>query len=173
MAELMQVIRAEGMTTLLTAVLVNPDDKLLQALTHAAKPDLIQLHGHETPERVAQVRATFGLPVIKAISVETADDIAQACVYDAVADYLLFDAKTPNGADLPGGMGLSFDWPLMRAWPGKTPWLLAGGLSSDNVAQALRLSGAPGVDVSSGVESAPGVKDERLISGFLKAVKSL
>lgn len=173
MAGLMQAIRAEGMTTPLTAVLVNPDDKTLAALTDAAKPDLIQLHGHESPDRVADVRARFDLPVIKAISVETAADIAAAVAYDGVADYLLFDAKTPKDAALPGGMGLSFDWPLMRGWAGKRPWFLAGGLNPGNFAEALRLSGAPAVDVSSGVESAPGVKDERLISGFLKAVKSL
>ncbi|ESQ90821.1 hypothetical protein ABAC460_08305 [Asticcacaulis sp. AC460] len=173
MTQLMQAIRCHGMTTPLTAVVVNPDDELLTALTASAQPDLIQLHGHETPDRVAEVRSRFGLPVIKAISVETADDIAAAKLYDEVADYLLFDAKTPKDAVLPGGMGLSFDWPLMRAWTGVKPWLLAGGLTPDNVAEALRLSGAPGVDVSSGVESTPGVKDERLISGFLKAVKSL
>lgn len=171
MAHLMAVIRQSGITTPLTSVVVNPDDDLLDALDAAVKPDLIQLHGHETPQRVAQVRARLGIPVIKAISVETAQDIAAAAAYDA--DYLLFDAKTPKNAALPGGLGISFDWRLMREWTGTQPWFLAGGLTPDNVADALRLSGAPAVDVSSGVESAPGVKDESRISGFLKAVKSL
>ncbi|MBW8881244.1 MAG: phosphoribosylanthranilate isomerase [Asticcacaulis sp.] len=171
MAGLMRAIRDDGIDLPLVSVVVNPDDRLLDALARQVKPDLIQLHGHESPERVAEIRARYR-PVIKAISVETAEDIAAAAVYESAADHLLFDAKTPKDA-LPGGMGLSFDWPLMRNWTGAKPWLLAGGLTPGNVAEALRLTGAPMVDVSSGVENAPGVKDSRLISDFLKAVKSL
>lgn len=173
MAGLMQAIRTEGVATPLVSVVVNPSDDLLDALKIDVKPDLIQLHGHETPERVADIRARYGLPVIKAISVADADDIAAATVYHDVADHLLFDAKTPKDAALPGGLGISFDWPLMRNWTGVKPWFLAGGLTPDNVAEALRQTGATMVDVSSGVESVPGVKDTRLISGFLKAAKSL
>lgn len=171
MAELMLALPQTDLIRRVSVV-VDPDDDLLNALTCDVRPDMIQLHGHETPQRVADIRSRFGLPVIKAISVETAQDIAAAATYHA-ADMLLFDAKTPKDAALPGGMGLSFDWTLMRDWTGDKPWLLAGGLVPGNVAEAVRLSGAPGVDVSSGVESAPGVKDLRLISTFLNAVKSL
>lgn len=171
MADLMSTLRQEHTHVQLVSVVVDPSDELLQSLARDVRPDLIQLHGHETVERVAQIRSQYTVPVIKAISVEAPDDIAAASVYEVVADHLLFDAKTPKGADLPGGMGLSFDWRLMRAWTGVKPWFLAGGLTPDNVADALRLSGAPMVDVSSGVEMSPGVKDIRLISSFLKAVK--
>ena len=173
MSDLMQMIRREGAAIPLVSVVVDPSDDLLDALAVAVKPDMVQLHGHETPDRVADIRMRYGWPVIKAISVADAGDISAASVYESVADHLLFDARTPKDAALPGGMGLSFDWPLMRNWTGARPWLLAGGLKPDNVAEALRRTGAPMVDVSSGVESAPGVKDIRLISGFLKAVKSL
>ncbi|ESQ75812.1 phosphoribosylanthranilate isomerase [Asticcacaulis sp. AC402] len=171
MAQLMHAIREEGILTPLVCVVVNPDDELLRTITDSVRPDMIQLHGHETPERTAEVRRRFGLPVIKAISVETARDIAAAAAYDT--EHLLFDAKTPKDAALPGGLGISFDWSLMRSWRGSRPWFLAGGLTSENIADALQLSAASMVDVSSGVESSPGVKDEELISVFLKTVKSL
>lgn len=148
-------------------VFVNPDDAFLDEHLAPARLDAIQLHGKESPERVAEVKARFGLPVCKVLSVETAADIARASDYGH-ADFLLFDTKTPSGA-LPGGMGLGFDWSLLDAYDGALPWGLAGGLGPDNVAEAIRETGASLVDVSSGVESAPGVKDEGLITAFCKA----
>lgn len=137
----------------------------------AASLTAIQLHGGETPARAAQVRARFGLPVWKVISVTGADDVARALAYAGAADLILFDAKTPAGT-LPGGMGLSFDWSLVASWKGPLAWGLAGGLNPGNVAEAVRRTGAPLVDTASGVESAPGVKDESLIAAFCAAVRS-
>ena len=151
-------------------VFVEPDDALLAEAVAAAKFDAIQLHGAETPERAAQVRARFGLPVWKVLPVATAADVARAGAYSEAADFILFDAKTPKGA-LPGGMGLAFDWSLLAAWHGPLPWGLAGGLTPGNVAAAIRATGAPLVDTSSGVESAPGVKDVDKIAAFCKAVR--
>ncbi len=173
MASLMQAIRAEGGNPPLVSVVVDPDDTTLDRLRDEVKPDLIQLHGHETPQRVADIAARTGLPLIKVISVATAADLDAAPTYEPYADYLMFDAKTPKDAAMPGGLGITFDWTLMRGYPGDKPWFLAGGLTPDNVADAARQSGAPLVDVSSGVESAPGVKSLEMISRFLKAVKSL
>ncbi len=132
----------------------------------AARLDVIQLHGQETPETVARVRAALGLPVWKALSVASRDDVARAQAYVGAADLLLFDAKPPKGADLPGGLGLVFDWSLLSAHRSALPWGLAGGLSPDNVAEAVRSTGAELVDVSSGVESGPGVKDAGRIRTF-------
>ena len=171
MADLMSAVRRAHSHVQLVSVVVDPSDELLQSLARDVRPDVIQLHGHEPVERVAEVKARYALPVIKVISVETAGDVTDAVAYEAVADFLMFESKPPKGAALPGGLGLSFDWPLMKAWTGAKPWFLAGGLNPANVAEALRLSGAPMVDVSSGVEMSPGVKDIRLISSFLKAVK--
>ncbi|EAQ30475.1 N-(5'-phosphoribosyl) anthranilate isomerase [Erythrobacter sp. NAP1] len=149
-------------------VFVNPDDTLLnEAVRHGAL-DAIQLHGKETPARVQEVKASFGLPVWKVLSVETDEDIAAADAYSSVADLILFDTKTPKGA-LPGGMGMGFDWSLLDAFDKSIPWGLAGGLNSENVADAIRATGAPLVDTSSGVESAPGVKDVDRIAAFCKA----
>ncbi len=173
MADLMRVIRAEGIALPLVSVVVDPDDALLATLANEVRPDLIQLHGKETPERVADIVAKVNIPAIKAISVARADDLKAAELYAPHVRYLMFDAKTPPEAAMPGGLGLSFDWPIMRNYAGGKPWFLAGGLTPGNVAEALRLSGAAMVDVSSGVESAPGVKDPLLISRFLKAAKSL
>lgn len=173
MAELMQAIRAEGATQKLVSVVVDPDDALIEILRDAVKPDLIQLHGKETPGRVAEIRVVMGIPVIKALSVSEAADLTAAQAFDGVADYLMFDAKPPKDALLPGGLGLSFDWTLLTNYAGEKPWFLAGGLTSDNVAEAVTISGAKYVDVSSGVESAPGVKNASLISGFLRTVKAL
>ncbi|MFT4056126.1 MAG: phosphoribosylanthranilate isomerase [Novosphingobium sp.] len=150
---------------------VDADDALLGEAMGAAKLDALQLHGSETPERAAQLRARFGIPVWKALSVATADDVARANAYAGAADLILFDAKTPKGA-LPGGMGLSFDWGLVANWKGPLAWGLAGGLEPTNIAEALRLTGAPLVDTSSGVESAPGVKDEARIAAFCAAVRA-
>ncbi|MCC5956061.1 MAG: phosphoribosylanthranilate isomerase, partial [Natronohydrobacter sp.] len=138
------------------ALTVDADDAMLDALLAAVPIDMLQLHGHETPARVAEVKARFGLPVMKAVGVSERADLAALDSYLPVADQILLDAKPPKGADLPGGNGLAFDWRLIegRDWP--KPWMLAGGLTPENVAQAVRLTGARQVDVSSGVESAPG-----------------
>lgn len=173
MSELMLSLRASGATQKLVSVVVDPDDAMIEALRDHVKPDLIQLHGKETPDRVAQVRQAMGIPVIKALSLSEAADLTAAQAFDNVADYLLFDAKPPKDASLPGGLGLSFDWTLLTGYAGEKPWFLAGGLTPDNVAEAVTISGAKYVDVSSGVESAPGVKDPNLISGFLRIVKAL
>ncbi|EIZ81313.1 phosphoribosylanthranilate isomerase [Novosphingobium sp. Rr 2-17] len=151
---------------------VDADDGAIADAVVAAKLDALQLHGKETPERTGQLRARFGLPVWKALSVATAADVARADAYAGAADLILFDAKTPRGA-LPGGVGLSFDWSLVAHWKGPIAWGLAGGLTADTVAQAVRLTGAPLVDTSSGVESAPGVKDEGRIAAFCAAVRAV
>lgn len=153
------------------ALVVNADDAQLDALTDKVPLDMLQLHGAETPDRVAEIRARYGLPVMKALGVADAGDLAAIDAYAQVADQLLIDAKPPRDADLPGGNGLSFDWRLIagRRWP--VPWMLAGGLTAENVAEAVRLTGAQQVDVSSGVESAPGIKDAGKIAAFLAAAK--
>lgn len=149
------------------ALTVNADDALLDEITTQVPIDMLQLHGSESPERVAYVKARYGLPVMKAIGIAGPDDVAQIDLYAPVADQLLIDAKAPRGADLPGGNGISFDWRLVQRkyWP--CPWMLAGGLTPDNVAEAMRLTGAKQVDVSSGVESASGQKDNDLIRAFI------
>ncbi|WP_022683230.1 phosphoribosylanthranilate isomerase [Sphingobium bisphenolivorans] len=154
------------------AVLVDPTDETLSDLTAAGSLTALQLHGKESPERAAAIRQRFDLPVWKAISVKTRADIEAARAYGGAADLLLFDAKTPEGAALPGGMGLRFDWTLLRGLPISMPWGLSGGLGIDNVAEAIRVTGAPMVDVSSGVESAPGIKSVDKIMAFCNAASS-
>ncbi|MFC2969272.1 phosphoribosylanthranilate isomerase [Acidimangrovimonas pyrenivorans] len=151
------------------ALTVNATDAELEAILAEVPLDMLQLHGKESPERVAEVRAKFGLPVMKAVGVADEADLPQLAEYGRVADQLLVDAKPPKDATLPGGNGLTFDWRLIagRRWP--VPWMLAGGLTPENVATAIQLTGARQVDVSSGVESAPGVKDPARIAAFLKA----
>lgn len=153
------------------ALVVDADDAALDAIMAQVPLDMLQLHGHETPSRVAEVKARYGLPVMKAVGIADADDLAQLADYAAVADQLLVDAKPPRSAVLPGGNGLTFDWRLIagRRWP--LPWMLAGGLTPDNVAEAIRLTGARQVDVSSGVESAPGIKDPARIAAFVAAAR--
>ena len=151
-------------------VFVEPDDAMLAEVVQAAKLDAIQLHGSETPGRAAQIRARYGLPLWKVLSVAGQGDVERADAYREAADFILFDAKTPKGA-LPGGMGLAFDWGLLAAYRGPLPWGLAGGLTPENVVEAIRSTGAPLVDTSSGVESAPGVKDMDKIAAFCKAVR--
>ena len=148
------------------ALVVNADDAALDALLDAVPIDMLQLHGQETPERVAEVKARYGLPVMKAVGIADARDLPKLDAHAAVADQILVDAKPPKDAVLPGGNGLTFDWRLIagRRWP--VPWMLAGGLTPDTVAEAIRMTGARQVDVSSGVESAPGVKDQTLIAAF-------
>ncbi|MEQ3718534.1 phosphoribosylanthranilate isomerase [Pseudophaeobacter sp.] len=156
------------------ALTVNADDAMLDALTDAVPLDMLQLHGSESPERVAEVKARYGLPVMKAIGVADAADLPQIDLYSQVADQLLIDAKPPKNADLPGGNGLAFDWRLLagrKYW--QRPWMLAGGLTPESVAEAVRMTGARQVDVSSGVEAAPGQKDAALIARFSAAAQSV
>lgn len=150
------------------ALTVDGDDAVLDALTERVPLDFLQLHGHESPARVAEVKARYGLPVIKAIGIAEAADLAQIDAYAGAADQLLIDAKPPKGATRPGGNALAFDWGLIagRDWP--LPWLLAGGLTPGNVAEAVMRTGARQLDVSSGVERAPGLKDANLIRAFIK-----
>ena len=152
------------------ALVVDAGDDLLDRITGEVALDMLQLHGAESPERVLELRARHGLPVMKAVGVAGESDLAALDLYGRVADQLLVDARPPKGSALPGGNGLSFDWRLIagRRWP--VPWMLAGGLTPGNVAEAVRVTGARQVDVSSGVESAPGVKDAGLIAAFGKAL---
>ncbi len=173
MTALVQAIRAGGASARLVSVVVDPDNDLLDALRDDVRPDLIQLHGKESPARVADIAARVNIPLIKAISVSAINDLSAAAAFEPRVDYMLFDAKTPEDAALPGGLGLSFDWTIMRHHVAAKPWFLAGGLTSTNVAAAVQASGATMVDVSSSVESAPGVKDVRLISDFLRAAKAI
>jgi len=163
--------RARGRARIV-AVTVDADDALLTEIALLLKPDLIQLHGRETPERAGRVRLLTGAGIIKVLPIRTAEDLAQAQVWEPLVDHLMFDARPPEGSSLPGGVGARFDWTLLAGRAFGHPWFVAGGLTPDNVAQAIRVSGAPMVDVSSGVESAPGVKDPALIAAFLKAVRS-
>lgn len=151
-------------------VFVDEKDAAIAEFVRAARLDAIQLHGDESPERAAQLRSRFGLPVWKVIAVAGAGDLARADSYRQAADFILFDAKTPKGT-LPGGMGLSFDWALLKTYRGAMPWGLAGGLTPDNVAEAVQRTGAGLVDAASGTESAPGVKDVDKIAAFCKAAR--
>jgi phosphoribosylanthranilate isomerase len=151
------------------ALVVDADDALLDAITEAMPLDMLQLHGHETPDRVSEIRARYGLPVMKAVGVADEGDLAAVLEYSLVADQILVDAKPPKNAALPGGNGLSFDWRLVAQRRWLRPWMLAGGLTPLNVAEAIRLTNARQVDVSSGVESAPGMKDAGLIRAFVNA----
>ncbi|MGE0280731.1 MAG: phosphoribosylanthranilate isomerase [Rhizobiaceae bacterium] len=155
---------------LAVAVTVDADDTNLDEIVAAMRPDMLQLHGKETPARVAAVKARYGLPVIKAISVSGRADMAKADAYRGIADKFLFDAKPPAGSELPGGNGVSFDWSILEKLDPELDYMLSGGLNAGNVADALRLANPPGLDVSSGVESAPGVKDVALINAFFGAV---
>lgn len=155
------------------ALVVNGTDAEIDAIVSRVPLDMLQLHGLETPDRVAQVKARFGLPVMKVIGVADAGDIAAIDLYEEVADQLLIDAKPPRDAVLPGGNGLTFDWRLLagrKYW--SRPWMLAGGLTPENVAEAIRMTRARQVDVASGVESAPGIKDRDLMIRFVKAARA-
>lgn len=159
--------KAEGSFSAV-GVFVDADDEFLEECAEEVGLSVLQFHGKETPERVKEIKGRFGLPVWKVLSIETAEDVARAKDYNDSADFLLFDTKTPRGA-LPGGMGMGFDWSLLTAYDGKLPWGLAGGLTPANVADAIRRTGTTLVDTSSGVETAPGIKDVDLIAAFCKA----
>jgi phosphoribosylanthranilate isomerase len=173
----LDVARAAAMSTAVPAglckvgLIVDADDAMLDMVTSAVPLDMLQLHGSETPDRVRAIKSRYGLPVMKAVGVATSSDLVALDSYCRVADQVLVDAKPPKDAQLPGGNGLAFDWRLIagRRWP--VPWMLAGGLTPDNVAEAVRLTGARQVDVSSGIESAPGVKDPDLMRAFVAAAK--
>jgi phosphoribosylanthranilate isomerase len=151
------------------AVTVDADDAFLDAIVAAMRPDMLQLHGKETPERVAEVKARHGLPVMKAFSVAEKADLDKIAPFRGVADRFLFDAKPPKGAELPGGNGVPFDWTVLAGFDPTIDYMLSGGLTPGNVAEAIRLTGARQVDVSSGVESAPGVKDPAKVAAFCGA----
>ena len=154
------------------ALVVDETDLFLDELTSTVAIDMLQLHGKETPARVAEIKARYGLPVIKAIGIAGPEDVRKIDEYSRVADHLLIDAKAPKGADLPGGNGVPFDWRLLadkKYWT--VPWMLAGGLTVDNVAEAIRLTGAKQVDLASAVESSPGRKDPAKMQAFVKAAQ--
>jgi phosphoribosylanthranilate isomerase len=154
------------------ALSVDASDADLAAAIEALKPDLLQLHGKETPERVATVRSRFGLPVMKALPISERRDLSPIRLYDKVADRLIFDARPPRDATRPGGLGHAFDWHLLQGLTTGVPYMLSGGLDAGNVAEALRITEAPGVDVSSGVERAPGDKDPDKIRAFIRAARA-
>jgi phosphoribosylanthranilate isomerase len=156
----------------IVAVTVDADDALLTEIALILKPDLIQLHGSETPARAERVRTLTGAGIIKALPIRAHEDFAEAEAWEPFVDHLMFDAKPPEGSDLPGGVGARFDWTLLADRAFRRPWFVAGGLTPDNVAAAIRISGAPMVDVSSGVETGPGVKDPGLIAAFLEVARS-
>jgi phosphoribosylanthranilate isomerase len=154
------------------ALVSDANDEKLASILRAVRPDMFQLHGSETPDRVGAIRATFGLPVMKALAISDASDFASVASYEAAADMLLFDAKPPSGATREGGHGVAFDWQLLRGRKFSRPWMLCGGLNAENVARAVQISDAPAVDTSSGVETAPGVKSADKIREFILAARS-
>jgi phosphoribosylanthranilate isomerase len=154
------------------ALTVDADDATLENIVETLRPDLLQLHGKETTARVRDIKAKFALPVMKVIAVETSADLAALPGYASVADRILFDARAPKGATRPGGLGAVFDWTLLAKLELELPYLVSGGLTADNVAEAVRITRAGGVDVSSGVESAPGIKDPEMIRHFIRAARA-
>lgn len=154
------------------ALVVDADNAEIDRITERVPVDMLQLHGEETPERVSEVKARYGLPVMKVIGVGEASDLEAIAMYSQVADQLLVDTKPPKGADIPGGNGIAFDWKLLEGRRWAVPWMLAGGLNAGNVAEAARLTGARQVDASSSLESSRGVKDAGLIGAFLEACQS-
>ena len=165
---LVNVLRAR---TKIVALFADAGDYDLEAVVRKVKPDVLQLHGGESPDRVGAIAARFKLPVIRAIGVANADDVATAHAFEDAAEYLMFDAKH-TGAERPGGHGVAFDWKVLAKRSFKRPWFLGGGLNADNVARAIQISGAPMVDVSSGVEDSPGVKNPDKIIAFARAARS-
>ena len=155
----------------IVAVVVNPTNDDLDEIVATLRPDILQLHGDESPERVLTIKAVYALPVMKAFSIRTADDLKRVEAYIGIADRFLFDAKPPKGSELPGDNGVSFDWTLLSWLDGTVDYMLSGGLNKDNIAEALAITKAPGLDASSGLESAPGVKSVALIDEFFDAVE--
>jgi phosphoribosylanthranilate isomerase len=155
----------------LAALVVDENDAQLAAIIDRVKPDFFQLHGKETPERVAQIRTGFGIPIIKALAISEPGDLAKVAAYDDVAEMILFDAVPAANAARPGGHGAAFDWQILNGQPIARPWFLAGGLAPENIVRAIAVSGAKMVDVSSGVESAPGIKSPTRIAEFVAAAK--
>ncbi len=171
LADVAELSARAAARALRVGLFVDAKDAVLGDAVTAARLDVLQLHGGESPARVAELKTRFGLPVWKALPVASRDDVLRADAFTSVADLILFDAKTPKGT-LPGGMGLAFDWNLVAGWKGACAWGLAGGLSAGNVTEALRQTAAPLVDTSSGVESAPGVKDAAMIAAFCRAARN-
>ncbi|RAZ75233.1 phosphoribosylanthranilate isomerase [Mesorhizobium atlanticum] len=157
---------------LAVAVTVDADDEFLDNIVAKMQPDMLQLHGSETPDRVAELKARYGLPVMKVFSVSEAADLERIQPFVGIADRLMFDAKPPKGSELPGGNGVAFDWRILTGLDAGLDYMLSGGLNAANIGDALRLANPPGIDVSSGVESAPGVKDPALIEQFFRAVRA-
>ncbi|PBB26900.1 phosphoribosylanthranilate isomerase [Mesorhizobium sp. WSM4312] len=157
---------------LAVAVTVDASDAFLDAIVTAMQPDMLQLHGSETPERVAELKARSGLPVMKALPLSEAADLDRIKPFIGIADRFLFDAKPPKGSELPGGNGVAFDWRILAGLDAGVDYMLSGGLNAANIGDALRLANPPGIDISSGVESAPGVKDPALIEQFFRAVRA-
>lgn len=167
-SDLAQGARGKSQIVSLT---VDMDDDGLSDIVSILKPDLLQLHGKETPDRVREIKVRFGLPVMKAIGIADADDLPKIARYQDVADRLLIDAKPPKGSDRPGGNGLSFDWQLIASLSKTRPFMLSGGLTVETVADALNATRAPGIDVSSGIERSPGEKDPDLIRHFITTAR--
>lgn len=161
-------------SVLKVALSMDADDAVFDSMVKAIQPDILQLHGAEPPERLLALKARYGITLMKAIGIAEPDDPLKADIYRDSADLLLFDAKPPKSmaGALPGGNGLIFDWSLIAGHRPETPWMLSGGLNADNVAEAIRITGAEAVDVSSGVESAPGQKDPAAIEAFIRAAKT-
>ena len=155
------------------AVSVNADDDYLEQIVEATSPDMLQLHGSESPERVLQIKEHYRLPVMKAFAIRDKDDLEKTISYMPVVDRFLFDAKPPEGSELPGGNGVAFDWHILDDWTSPVPYMLSGRLDIDNVSEAVSLSGARAIDISSGVEKAPGEKDTALITAFLERCKTI
>ena len=167
--ELAKGVKQRAIKVVLT---VDADDATLEGIVEALAPDILQLHGHETPARVSGIKRKFGREVMKALPVERLSDLATLPDYAGVADRILFDARPPKGATRPGGLGAAFDWQLLKNLEIKLPFMVSGGLHADNVAEAVRVTRAGGVDVSSGVERAPGVKDVEMIRAFIRAARA-
>ena len=170
MAEMVRLVAGRAETVIVT---VDPDDALLARFAEEVRPDWLQLHGRETPERVAEVRSRTGLKVMKALPVSQASDLDPIAAYGGVADRILLDSKRPKGSNLPGGNGVAFDWSLLDALDRELTYMLSGGIDAANVAEALAIARPSGIDVSSGVESAPGVKDVGRIHAFFDAIDRL
>lgn len=156
----------------IVAVTVDADTDDLDEIVDQLRPDMLQLHGSESPERMLMLKALYSLPMIKAFAVRDEDDLRRIDPYIGLADRFLFDAKPPKGSELPGGNGVSFDWNILRSLDGSIDYMLSGGLNKDNIGEALAMTGARAIDISSGVESAPGVKDLALMDAFFDAVEA-